>query len=102
MKCRHVACIWSGAPPSHRVTATAALAKPATLYTGGYDGSIIWWNLSSSSDTNLEVTPIAMLCGHAAPIADLGICYPIANSGVGKTMGHPIIVAISSTLENCV
>lgn len=101
MKCRHVACIWSGAPPSHRVTATAALAKPATLYTGGYDGSIIWWNLSSSSDTNLEVTPIAMLCGHAAPIADLGICYPIANSGDGKTMGHPINVAISSTLENC-
>lgn len=46
MKCRSVACIWSGAPPLHRITATAVLNRPPTLYTGGSDGSIIWWNLS--------------------------------------------------------
>ncbi|VVA31479.1 PREDICTED: WD [Prunus dulcis] len=80
MKCRSVACIWSGTPPSHRVTAAAALSHPPTLYTGGSDGSIIWWNLHSS-DSNLEIVPMAMLCGHAAPIADLGICDPLVVSG---------------------
>ncbi|KAG2677173.1 hypothetical protein I3760_12G086400 [Carya illinoinensis] len=79
MKCRSVACIWSGAHPSHRVTATAVLKQPPTLYTGGSDGSIIWWNLSSTG-SNPEIKPIAMLCGHAAPIADLGICYPVVLS----------------------
>ncbi|KAJ8764831.1 hypothetical protein K2173_010296 [Erythroxylum novogranatense] len=83
MKCRSVACIWSGTPPSHRVTATAALNHPPTLYTGGSDGSIFWWNLSSF-DSNTEIKPVAMLCGHAAPIADLSICYPIGNSGDEK------------------
>lgn len=43
-----MACIWSGSPPVHRVTAVAALHEPPTLYTGGSDGSIIWWNLNSS------------------------------------------------------
>jgi WD40 repeat protein len=31
-----------------------------------------------------EIKPIAMLCGHAAPIADLGICYPVVVSGNEK------------------
>lgn len=84
MKCRSVACIWSGTPPSHFVTATAVLDHPPTLYTGGSDGSIIWWNLSST-ESNPEIKPIAMLCGHAAPLADLGICYPIVVSGNDKT-----------------
>jgi hypothetical protein len=48
MKCRSVACIWSGTPPSHRVTATAVLNQPPTLYTGGSDGSIVWWSLFSA------------------------------------------------------
>ncbi|XVF13059.1 hypothetical protein REPUB_Repub08aG0175100 [Reevesia pubescens] len=80
MKCRSVTCIWSGSPPVHRVTATAALTNPPTLYTGGSDGSILWWNLSNS-DSHSEIKPIAMLCGHAAPIADLGICCPMVVSG---------------------
>ncbi|ESQ38381.1 hypothetical protein EUTSA_v10028363mg [Eutrema salsugineum] len=84
MKCRSVACLWSRAPPSHRVTATAALTNPPTLYTGGSDGSIIWWSISSS-ESNSEVKPIAMLCGHAAPIADLAVCDPTTVSGKGVT-----------------
>nr|XP_011463926.1 PREDICTED: uncharacterized protein LOC101292709 [Fragaria vesca subsp. vesca] len=79
MKCRSVACIWSATPPSHRVTAAAVLHRPPTLYTGGSDGSLIWWNLRSSDSTS-ELVPIAMLCGHAAPIADLAICDPLAVS----------------------
>ncbi|PQP96771.1 uncharacterized protein Pyn_39842 [Prunus yedoensis var. nudiflora] len=69
--------------PSHRC---CSAQPPPTLYTGGSDGSIIWWNLHSS-DSNLEIVPMAMLCGHAAPIADLGICDPLVVSGV-KSSGH--------------
>ncbi|KAK4435409.1 hypothetical protein Salat_0704300 [Sesamum alatum] len=83
MKCKSLACIWSGSPPVHRVTAVAALHEPPTLYTGGSDGSIIWWNLVSSNE-KAEMRPVAMLCGHAAPIADLGICSPIGASENGK------------------
>ncbi|XP_057802773.1 uncharacterized protein LOC131018061 [Salvia miltiorrhiza] len=79
MKCKSVACIWSGSPPVHRVTAVAALHEPPTLYTGGSDGSIIWWNINSSL-AKPEIRPVAMLCGHAAPIADLGICFPLEPS----------------------
>lgn len=84
MKCRSVACIWSGTPPVHRVTATASLNDPPTLYTGGSDGSILWWNLSNS-DSHSEIKPFAMLCGHAAPIADLDICCPVVVSGEQNT-----------------
>lgn len=83
MKCKSVACIWSTSPPVHRVTAAAVLDQPPTLYTGGSDGSVIWWNLISSHDKQ-EIKPIAMLCGHAAPIADLGVCFPAASAGNGK------------------
>ncbi|GLU05862.1 hypothetical protein SLE2022_229390 [Rubroshorea leprosula] len=99
MKCRSVACIWSGTPPVHRVTATAALNHPPTLYTGGSDGSILWWNLSSS-ESDPEIKPIALLCGHAARIADLSICYPMLASGDGKT-DHLNNVALDSPLDNC-
>lgn len=53
MKCRSVACIWSGTPFPHRVTAVAALTEPPTptFYTAGSDGSIIWWTISSSPST---------------------------------------------------
>uniref|UniRef100_A0A2P2LLE4 Uncharacterized protein n=1 Tax=Rhizophora mucronata TaxID=61149 RepID=A0A2P2LLE4_RHIMU len=85
MKCRSVACIWPETPPAHRVTAAAALNHPPTLYTGGSDGSIIWWNLSFSDlGSNAEIKAVAMLCGHAASIADLAICYPMGNSGDEK------------------
>ncbi|XP_024440013.2 uncharacterized protein LOC7472741 isoform X3 [Populus trichocarpa] len=80
MKCRSVACIWPDTPPSHKVTASASLNHPPTLYTGGSDGSILCWNLSSS-DSNTEIKPVAMLCGHAAPIADLSICCPMVVTG---------------------
>ncbi|KAG7615578.1 putative transcription factor WD40-like family [Arabidopsis thaliana] len=90
MKCRSVACLWSRAPPSHRVTATASLTNPPTLYTGGSDGSIIWWSISSSSESNSvtrlphhEIKPIAMLCGHTSPIVDLAICDPTILSSNG-------------------
>ncbi|VFQ68018.1 unnamed protein product [Cuscuta campestris] len=84
MKCRSVACIWSGSPPAHKVTAVAVLNHPSTLYTGGSDGSIIWWNLYSSAESALEFKPIAILCGHAAPIVDLAICCPTSVSGDGR------------------
>ncbi|XP_050378670.1 uncharacterized protein LOC126795980 [Argentina anserina] len=83
MKCRSVACVWSATPPSHRVTAAAVLHRHPTLYTGGSDGSLIWWNLHSSDSTS-ELVPIAMLCGHATPIADLAICDPLAVSESDK------------------
>ncbi|XP_012470531.1 uncharacterized protein LOC105788275 isoform X1 [Gossypium raimondii] len=98
MKCRSVACIWSGTPPVHRVTATAALNHPPTLYTGGSDGSILWWNLSNS-DSHSEIRPIAMLCGHAAPIADLAICCPIVVSGE-QSMDYSSNVAFNSSFDN--
>ncbi|CAI0414701.1 unnamed protein product [Linum tenue] len=78
MKCRSVACLWPITPPSHRITAAAVLNHPPTLYTGGSDGSIIWWTLSTS-ESNSEVKPVAMLCGHGARIADLAICHPVVS-----------------------
>ncbi|XP_059662273.1 uncharacterized protein LOC132308262 isoform X2 [Cornus florida] len=84
MKCQPVACIWSGSPPVHRVTATAVLNQPPTLYTGGSDGSIVSWNLSANDDSTQEIKPIAMLCGHAAPIADLSICVPVVVTRDGE------------------
>ncbi|XWS50014.1 hypothetical protein CRYUN_Cryun12cG0052000 [Craigia yunnanensis] len=98
MKFRSVACIWSGTPPAHRVTATAALNYPPTLYTGGSDGSILWWNLSNSN-SHSEIKPIAMLCGHAAPIADLGICCPVVVSGEQNT-DYSSNVALNSSFEH--
>ncbi|KAK9145983.1 hypothetical protein Sjap_005886 [Stephania japonica] len=85
MKCETVACVWSDAPPLHRVVATAVLNQPPTLYTGGSDGSIIWW--APSSDQR-ELSPIAMLCGHASAIAGLDICVlPITVDG-SSNVGH--------------
>ncbi|GAY39194.1 hypothetical protein CUMW_042470 [Citrus unshiu] len=103
MKCRSVACIWSGTPPSHRVTATSALTQPPTLYTGGSDGSILWWSFSDSSYS--EIKPVAMLCGHSAPIADLSICYPAMVSRDGKAehwkAENSKAVDIAGAEENC-
>ncbi|PON39898.1 Regulatory associated protein of TOR [Parasponia andersonii] len=96
MKCRSVACIWPDTVPSHRVTATAVLNHPPTLYTGGSDGSIIWWNLSSSNDSNSEFKPTAMLCGHAATIAGLDICNPVVVSGNGEKYSSNNLIGNSS------
>ncbi|GAV76135.1 WD40 domain-containing protein [Cephalotus follicularis] len=85
MNCRSVACIWPGTPPPQRVTATAALDNPPTIYTGGSNGSILSWPLS---DFNSVIKPIAMLCGHAAPIADLGVCNPVNTSNSLATSGN--------------
>ncbi|PWA74078.1 transducin/WD40 repeat-like superfamily protein [Artemisia annua] len=79
MKCRSVGCVWSESPPVHKVTATVVLDRPPTLYTGGSDGSIFWWNLSSSLDHDIK--PVAILCGHTAPISDMGICSPSSTVG---------------------
>ncbi|XP_059276274.1 uncharacterized protein LOC132030595 isoform X2 [Lycium ferocissimum] len=95
MKCKSIACIWSGSPPVHKVTAVAALNNPPTLYTGGSDGSIIWWNISST-----EITPVAMLCGHVASIADLGICVPTTVLGDGKLDDSNNAVSTSNS-SNC-
>ncbi|XP_049377946.1 uncharacterized protein LOC125842666 isoform X1 [Solanum stenotomum] len=94
MKCKSIACIWSGSPPVHKVTAVAALNNPPTLYTGGSDGSIIWWNISSS-----EITPVAILCGHVAPIADLGICVPTTVLGDGKLDDSNNVVSTSNSSD---
>ncbi|KAL5749967.1 hypothetical protein ACOSP7_024570 [Xanthoceras sorbifolium] len=96
MKCRSVACIWSGTPPSHRVTATAALTHPPTLYTGGSDGSILWWTFSDS-DSDSKIKPIAMFCGHAAPIADLAICNPVSGDRKAENFGN---IGLNSSLDN--
>lgn len=104
MKCKSVACIWSGAPPAQKVTAVAALHEPPTLYTGGSDGSIICWNLNSSL-VKPETRPVAMLCGHAAPIADLGICFPLEPSENGNlssssdVMSHPNSVKCAALIS---
>ncbi|OMO79620.1 hypothetical protein CCACVL1_13551 [Corchorus capsularis] len=98
MKCRSVSCIWSGTPPFHRVTATAALSHPPTLYTGGSDGSILWWNLSNF-DSHSEIKPIAMLCGHAAAIADLDICCPVVVSGE-QNADYSSNVALNSSFDH--
>ncbi|XP_057968942.1 uncharacterized protein LOC131158232 isoform X2 [Malania oleifera] len=95
MKCRSVACVWSASPFPHRVTATAVLSRPPTLYTGGSDGSIIWWTLSGDP-SHMEIKPMAMLCGHAAPIADLGNCYPVVVSG--DVVENSSNVEVNSTL----
>ncbi|KAL1364345.1 hypothetical protein HN51_012545 [Arachis hypogaea] len=71
MKCRSVACIWSGTPFPHRVTAVAAFSSPPSLFTSGSDGSIIWWSISP------QVKAVALLCGHAASITDLSTCSPL-------------------------
>ncbi|KAI4326888.1 hypothetical protein L6164_019412 [Bauhinia variegata] len=96
MKCRSVACIWSGTPPPHRVTAAAVLGQPPAFYTGGSDGSIIWWNLSGNSSCP-DVKPVGMLCGHAAPITDLGICSPITTE---ENVGHANNLMVKSTSSN--
>ncbi|XP_058100172.1 uncharacterized protein LOC131245027 isoform X3 [Magnolia sinica] len=82
MRCQPVACLWYGGSPHlhhHRITARAVLNQPPTLYTGGSDGSIIWWNLNPPH--NREIWPMAMLCGHATPIVGLEICIPIISHG---------------------
>ncbi|KAL8064093.1 hypothetical protein ABFS82_01G068400 [Erythranthe guttata] len=99
MKCKSLACIWSRSPPVHRVTAVAALNEPPTLYTGGSDGSIIWWNLVSSPGKS-EMKPVALLCGHAAPIADLGICFPVEASENGKLTSSSNTLSYPSS-NNC-
>ncbi|XP_015570898.1 uncharacterized protein LOC8287440 isoform X2 [Ricinus communis] len=99
MKCGSVACIWPDTPPSHKVTATASLNHPPTLYTGGSDGSIFQWNISFSG-SNSEIKPVAMLCGHAAPIADLSICYPVVVSGDDNESDHSINGSSTSISDN--
>ncbi|KAK6935446.1 hypothetical protein RJ641_035601 [Dillenia turbinata] len=93
MKCKSVACIWSASPPLHRITATAVINAPPTLYTGASDGSIIWWHLSGD-EPKKEFMPVALLCGHAAPIVDLDTCTPVV-SGEGKNE------VSSNVVENC-
>ncbi|KAF3780156.1 WD repeat-containing protein 7 [Nymphaea thermarum] len=88
MKCDSVQCLWSPSPPSHNITATAVLEGSQSIYTGGSDGSIIWWRVYSSPASpvpRMDVKPMTMLCGHSARIADLDICTPIADNA--KTDG---------------
>ncbi|KAK6947845.1 hypothetical protein RJ641_001318 [Dillenia turbinata] len=99
MKCKAVACIWSSSPPLHRITATAVINAPPTLYTGASDGSIIWWNLSGD-EPNKEFIPVAMLCGHVAPIVDLNTCAPVV-SGEGKNEGSSNVVEHCSSDVSC-
>ncbi|XP_057521344.1 uncharacterized protein LOC130801496 [Amaranthus tricolor] len=79
MKCRSIVGIWSQSPPSHLITAVAVIEEPPSLYTGASDGSIVWWHLFGDYHSP-KIKPAAMLCGHAAPIADLCISYPLLAS----------------------
>ncbi|KAK1286322.1 hypothetical protein QJS10_CPB20g02152 [Acorus calamus] len=55
MKCESVACVWSHAtPPLQRITAVASISDPPSLFTGGSNGSIIWWKLSPSNDDHQQ------------------------------------------------
>ncbi|GAB2273839.1 hypothetical protein Dimus_008611 [Dionaea muscipula] len=96
MKCRSIAGIWPEAPPPHRVTATAVLSEPTTLYTGAADGSIVWWSFAGDDESFKEIYPVAVLCGHAASIADLDICYPLLASSDGM-MDHTTDVVTNCT-----
>ncbi|XP_077250915.1 transducin/WD40 repeat-like superfamily protein [Tasmannia lanceolata] len=102
MKCQSVACLWpsNGAPPLHKITASIVLNQPPTLYTGGSDGSIIWWNFSGN-ESKPEIWPMAMLCGHAAAIADLEICMPIGGEMENSSNGKSAPVGPISLISAC-
>lgn len=55
MNCKSIACIWSDCPPPHIVTAAAVLDSPATLYTGGSDGTIVCWNISTTVSNTVSI-----------------------------------------------
>ncbi|KAG9445500.1 hypothetical protein H6P81_011628 [Aristolochia fimbriata] len=79
MKCDSLACLWPDVPPIRgKITASAVLKEPSTLFTGGSDGSIISWRLSNNQ-SNPEIWPTALLCGHEAAVTGLEICtlFPI-------------------------
>lgn len=90
MSCQSIACLWPSSPPSHLVTALIILSEPSTLYTGGSDGSIVWWNLSSPSSLH----PVALLCGHTSEIVDLATCIPTENPVLSRC--HALISACSN------
>ncbi|XP_021757562.1 uncharacterized protein LOC110722604 isoform X2 [Chenopodium quinoa] len=79
MTCRSIVGIWPKTPPSHRITAVAVIDEPPSLYTGAADGSVVWWHFSDDTSSP-KIKPVAMLCGHVAPIADLCIAYPLLPS----------------------
>lgn len=88
--------LWA-APPLHQVVATAVLNDPPTVYTGGSDGAIVWWKLSSPpSSPQMEIWPVAMLCGHAAAVADLEICTPGKGYKVTQSLTDKNIIAEAS------
>lgn len=91
--------LWA-APPLHKVVAIAVLDDPPTVYTGGSDGAIVWWKLSSPpSSSQLEIWPVAMLCGHAAAVADLEICTPGKDYKVTQSLTDKnIITEVSQVL----
>lgn len=91
MRCKSIVGIWPETPPSHRVTAVAVLNNPPTLYTGAADGSVVWWHLSDDLNPK-KIKPVALLCGHAAPIADLCISYPLLASPDSNTNHREDIV----------
>ncbi|XP_068644896.1 uncharacterized protein [Aristolochia californica] len=81
MKCESLASLWSGVPPiCGRITTSAVLKEPPTLYTGGSDGSIISWRFSNDQ-SDPEIWPMALLSGHGAAITGLEICWPIPHHG---------------------
>ncbi|XP_072984917.1 uncharacterized protein [Typha latifolia] len=97
MKCPSVACLWPGAAPPHHVTASAVIPHhPAALYTGGSDGSIIWWDLSSS-----EIRPVAILCGHAAAISGLAVVGGASASSIVSVCTAGVLCAWSSGAGRC-
>ncbi|KAK1322376.1 hypothetical protein QJS10_CPA03g00288 [Acorus calamus] len=105
MRCESVVCVWSHAtPPLQRITAVASFSDPPSLFTGGSNGSIIWWKLSPSKDDHhqhqQELWPMAMLCGHASAIAGLSVCKPIVGHAESQStdpaIPHDSTIALMS------
>lgn len=46
-----------------------------------------------------ETRPVAMLCGHAAPITDLGICFPLETSENGKLTSSSDVLSHPSSVR---
>ncbi|KAJ7567333.1 hypothetical protein O6H91_02G142800 [Diphasiastrum complanatum] len=101
MKCQVLQSLWACSPPRHQVTAILATQNPPFVWTGASDGAIIRWNISSEDPfIEQEVQPAALLCGHAAAIADLESCTPSRHQEVAGEQDRCSLLADSIKLIN--
>ncbi|KAJ0962927.1 hypothetical protein J5N97_028049 [Dioscorea zingiberensis] len=98
MKCSSIACLWPPSPPTHQATVAVALGSPSAFYTGGADGSLVWWLLSNPSP---EIRPIALLCGHTAPIVSLIPCDSYAEPSLVSACSDGVLCVWSRISGRC-